>query len=101
MTRTDISHEIARVVELTGNEADEVLDAIVAALTSSLRRGERVEVRRFGSFGIRQRNGRIAHDPNTGERCSVPPKKIVYFRPSQEVVALINRPCPGVGRDGD
>jgi len=54
-------------------------------------RGEKVEIRGFGSFHVRQRRGRIGRNPKTGARVEVPPKKIFYFRPSKELRELIER----------
>jgi integration host factor subunit beta len=56
-----------------------ILESIIIAL----RRDEKVELRGFGSFRIRQRGERIGRNPKTGEQVHVPPKKIPYFKPGK------------------
>jgi integration host factor subunit beta len=63
-----------------------MLDSIVR----SLRSGERVELRGFGSFGTRQHQPRIARNPKTGVRVEVPEKRVSYFKPSKELTNLVN-----------
>jgi len=63
-----------------------MFDSIVRALRS----GDKVEIRRFGSFRIRQRRGRIGRNPKIGTRVEVPPKKIPFFKPSKELRELVD-----------
>jgi integration host factor subunit beta len=56
-----------------------------------LRRGEKIELRGFGSFRLRQREPRKGRNPKTGDRVDVPPKKVPYFKPGKELKELINR----------
>ena len=75
--------EAARIVEL-------ILDSIVRAL----RAGDKVEVRGFGSFRLRQRAPRTGRNPKTGARVDVPAKKIPYFKPSKELKEQVTRVSP-------
>jgi integration host factor subunit beta len=63
-----------------------MLDSIVR----SLRSGDRVEIRGFGSFGTRQRKSRIGRNPQTGARVEVPAKRIPFFKPSRELKNLVD-----------
>jgi integration host factor subunit beta len=56
----------------------------------SLRVGDKIEIRGFGSFRTRQRNPRVGRNPKTGDRVEVPAKKIPFFKPSKELKDLIN-----------
>ena len=48
-----------------------------------------MEIRRFGTFAIRQRGGRMGRNPKTGERVVVGPKKIAFFKPGKELKEII------------
>jgi integration host factor subunit beta len=63
-----------------------VFDSIV----DSLKEGEKIELRGFGSFRIRQRGSRTGRNPKTGARVDVPSKSIPYFKPGKELRELLN-----------
>jgi integration host factor subunit beta len=60
----------------------------------SLRTGDKIEIRGFGSFRTRQRQPRIGRNPKTGARVEVPAKKIPYFKPSKELKDVVNNSGP-------
>ena len=82
MTRADLITEVSRVVEITRKEAEVVVETILESVAQGVRKGDKVELRGFGSFRTRQRAGRIGRNPKTGERVEVPPKTIAFFKPS-------------------
>ena len=57
----------------------------------SLRAGQKIELRGFGSFRLRSRKSRTGRNPKTGEKVEVPSKKIPYFKPGKELKELINK----------
>ena len=59
-------------------------------MVRSLRVGDKIEIRGFGSFRTRQRKPRVGRNPKTGDRVEVPAKKIPFFKPSKELKDLIN-----------
>ena len=65
------------------------MEALLASIVREMREGSRVEVRRFGTFGIRRRRGRVGRNPRTGEQVVVGPKKVVFFKPSKELQEII------------
>ena len=90
MTRDDLIAEVSRVVEITRKESEVVVETILESVAQGVRKGDKVELRGFGSFRTRQRAGRIGRNPKTGERVEVPPKTIAFFKPSKEVLKSIN-----------
>ena len=56
----------------------------------TLSQGERIEIRGFGSFEVRLREPRIAHNPKTGERVDLPARKVVHFKPGVELRNRVN-----------
>lgn len=90
MTKADLIEEVSRVVEVTRKESEIIVETIFESVVKSLRDGDKVEVRGFGSFRTRERRGRIGRNPKSGEKVSVPPKIIPFFKPSKELRDLIN-----------
>src|SRR6202049_2691384 len=90
MTKADLIEEVSRVVEMTRKEAEVIVEAIFDSVVRSLRGGDKIEIRGFGSFRTRQRNARVGRNPKTGARVDVPAKKIPFFKPSKELKDLIN-----------
>jgi len=61
------------------------------SIIEALHRGEKIELRGFGSFRLRKREPRKGRNPKTGDKVDVPPKKVPYFKPGKELKELINR----------
>jgi integration host factor subunit beta len=92
MTKADLIEEVSGVVEMTRKESEAIVEAILDRIVRSLRTGDKVEIRGFGSFRTRQRQPRIGRNPKTGARVDVPAKKIPYFKPSKELKDVVNGP---------
>ena len=90
MTKADLIEEVSRVVEMTRKESEVIVEAIFDSIVRSLRGGDKIEIRGFGSFRTRQRQARVGRNPKTGERVEVPAKKIPYFKPSKELKDVVN-----------
>lgn len=90
MTKADLIEEVSRVVEFTRKESEVIVEAIFDSVVKALREGDKIEIRGFGSFRTRQRQGRIGRNPKTGARVDVPAKRIPYFKPSKELKDLVN-----------
>lgn len=90
MNRADLAEEVARRSELSQTDSEEVVKVVLDSLVGSLRTGERIEIRGFGSFRFRNSEPRQGRNPRTGEQVSVPAKKVVYFKPGKSAKELIN-----------
>jgi len=90
MTKTDITLDLARELGISKKEAKVVLEIILDTMARALRKGERVELRGFGSFNVYTRPARKGRNPATGAPLNVPPKAVPAFRPSKELKSLIN-----------
>lgn len=90
MTKADLIEEVSRVVELTRKESEVIVETIFDSVVSSLRSGDKVEIRGFGSFRTRERKGRIGRNPKSGDKVEVPPKTIPFFKPSKELRDVVN-----------
>ena len=84
MTKADLIDEVSKLAELTRKDSEVIVETIFDSIVRSLRVGDKIEIRGFGSFRTRQRN------PKTGDRVEVPAKKIPFFKPSKELKDLVN-----------
>ena len=91
MTKAELVDEVARVVQLTKKQAETIVNIVFDSIVDSLRAGQKIELRGFGSFRLRSRKSRTGRNPKTGEKVEVPSKKIPYFKPGKELKELINR----------
>src|ERR1051325_5366273 len=98
MTKADLVEEVSRVTELTRKDSEVIVDTLFDSVIKALKTGDKLEVRGFGSFRVRQRNARVGRNPKTGEKVEVPAKRVPYFKPSKELKALINDDGPGTSQ---
>jgi integration host factor subunit beta len=109
MTKAVLVEEVAQVADLTKKHAEVIVETVFRSIIDALHRGEKIELRGFGSFRLRQREPRKGRNPKTGDRVDVPPKRVPYFKPGKELKELINRgqdrssrplatAAPGMGR---
>ena len=90
MTKAALVEEVARVADLTKKHSEVIVDAVVQSIIDALHRGEKIELRGFGSFRLRRREPRKGRNPKTGDRVDVPSKRVPYFKPGKELKELIN-----------
>jgi integration host factor subunit beta len=100
MTKAELVDEVARVVQLTKKQAETIVNIVFDSIVDSLRSGQKIELRGFGSFRLRSRKSRTGRNPKTGEKVEVPSKKIPYFKPGKELKELINKSMGDAGGSG-
>ena len=91
MTKAELVEEVSRVSDLTKKHSEVIVDTVFKSIIEALHRGEKIELRGFGSFRLRKREPRKGRNPKTGDKVDVPPKKVPYFKPGKELKDLINR----------
>ncbi len=89
LTKADLIEEVLRVTELARKESETIVETIFDSIIGALQKGEKIEIRGFGSFRTRERRGRVGRNPKTGEKVEVPAKKIPFFKPSKELDSLL------------
>ena len=101
MTKADLVEEVTQLGDLTRRDGEMIVDTIFDSVIHALRSGDKIEIRGFGSFRIRQRKPRTGRNPKTGAKVDVPAKRVPYFKPSKELRDLVNpkdhSPEPGAG----
>ena len=89
MTRKDLAAKIAEKTGQRQNDVKVVVDKVLEEISQSLSRGERVELRDFGVFKVKERKSRMGRNPKTGEAVPVPARKVVHFKVGKELKELV------------
>jgi integration host factor subunit beta len=91
MIRSELVARIAaQNPHLYAREADAVVDAILDRITEALADGDRVELRDFGTFSVRDREARSVRNPRTGKEAVVPARAHIHFKPGRAMQARLN-----------
>jgi integration host factor subunit beta len=91
MTKRGIIEELlARRPNFSHRQAETIVNAIFDAMSNVLARGQRIEIRGFGSFAVKQRRARQGRNPKTGEVVAVEAKRIPFFRAGKEMRLEVN-----------
>lgn len=91
MTKAELVDEVGREAALTRKHSEVIVEAVFSTIVEALQRGDKIELRGFGSFRVRRRGSRTGRNPKTGEGVVVPAKKVPYFKPGKELRELLNR----------
>lgn len=90
MTKADLVEEVAAVSDLSKKHSELVVNTFFGSIVDSLSRGDKVELRGFGTFKLRRRKARMGRNPRTGEQVHVPAKVVPFFKPGKELRELVN-----------
>lgn len=92
MTRSDLIEKLAELRSISYSVAEAVVLEIFGSMTDTLIAGNRIEIRGFGSFEIREYDGYTARNPKTGEQIEVKPKKLPFFKTGKDLKDRIDTP---------
>ena len=86
MTKSELIAQLAeRFPQLVATDADYAVKMILDAMTDALARGDRIEIRGFGSFALNYRPPRTGRNPKSGEKVHVPEKYVPHFKAGKEL----------------
>ncbi|HRL33799.1 integration host factor subunit beta [Uruburuella suis] len=91
MTKSELMVRLAEVFaekngnQLVAKDIEYSVKVLVDTMTRSLAKGQRIEIRGFGSFDLNHRPARIGRNPKTGEKVDVPEKHVPHFKPGKEL----------------
>jgi integration host factor subunit beta len=91
MIKADLINRIAKEMDIPKQEAEEGVNLFFQSIKDAILKGEEIEIRGFGSFRFRKRTSRSGRNPRTGAPVKVPPKKVLFFKPSKLLKELINK----------
>lgn len=91
MTKRELIGEmVARRKNLAHREAEGIINAMFETMADALERGERIEIRGFGSFAVKRRDARQGRNPRTGATLAVESKRIPFFRVGKDLRLELN-----------
>jgi len=85
MTKADMVNRMARDAKVTKRAAEVALVSALKGIRDSLKKGQKVTLVGFGSFGIGRRKARTGRNPQNGRPIKIPAAKVVRFRPGAEL----------------
>jgi integration host factor subunit beta len=91
LTKAELVDTVSKVSDLTRKHSEVIVDAVFSSIIDALHKGEKIELRGFGSFRIRRRDSRTGRNPKTGAGVLVPAKRVPHFKAGKELRELINR----------
>jgi integration host factor subunit alpha len=83
LTRADLADAVNREVGLSRQESAQLVEAVLDLVAETLVDGEPVKLSSFGSFVLRDKNGRVGRNPKTGQEVPIEPRRVLVFKPSQ------------------
>jgi integration host factor subunit beta len=90
MTKAELVEKVANEINLTKKQTEAIVGIIFQSITDSLAEGDKVELRGFGSFRVRERNSRVGRNPKSGEKVEVPSKKVPFFKAGKELREIVD-----------
>ena len=91
MTKSELIQRIAEInPHLYHRDVERIVNTIFDEITTALSRGDRVELRGFGAFSVKQRDARVGRNPRTGEKVEVEEKVVPYFKTGKQLRERLN-----------
>jgi integration host factor subunit beta len=90
MTKSDLIELVSNKLHLPKGKAELIVNCIFDSMEESLKRGERIEIRGFGSFEIRHYKSYEGRNPRTGDPVEVQPKRLPFFKVGKELKERVN-----------
>ena len=91
MKRSDVIRTLqVQFKNMRASDATAMLDAVVRDMKSAVARGDKIEIRGFGTLQSRTRTNKMGYNPSTGETVYLPASKTILFKPSRELTKKMN-----------
>ena len=90
VNKSDIINSVSRANNLNYSDIEFSIKKLIDFMSSNLYRGERIEIRGFGTFCLHTHRSRIARNPKTGEKIALERRNTVHFKPSKELKSRVN-----------
>lgn len=90
MTKAELVEKVAEDIKLTKKQTEAIVNILFSSITEALSQGDKVELRGFGSFRIRDRNPREGRNPKTGDTVHIPAKKVPFFKAGKELREMVD-----------
>ncbi len=90
VTKADIVERVYEKIGFSKKEASELVELVFNSLKDTLQSGEKIKISGFGNFVVRGKNERVGRNPQTGEQIKISARRVLTFRPSQVLKAMLN-----------
>ena len=90
MTKADIVEKVYEKIGFSKKEASELVELVFGTLKNVLQNGEKVKISGFGNFVVREKRERVGRNPQTGQQIKITARRVLTFRPSQVLKAMLN-----------
>jgi len=90
MNKSDLVKSLAKETDLPMRKAEEIVDTVFNTMADALMAGDRIEVRGFGSFVVKEYEGYTGRNPKTGELIEVQTKRLPFFKTGKELKEKLN-----------
>ena len=90
MNRSDLINELKNETLLSRKDAEKFVETFFDAISDTLMKNDRVEIRGFGSFTVKDYKPYVGRNPKTGTKINVPPKKLPFFKVGKELKKRVN-----------
>ncbi len=91
ITRLDVAEAIYSEIGLSRKDSSEILDMIIDEIVRELSLGQDVKLSSFGTFSLRDKKARTGRNPKTGVEAVISSRRVISFKPSQNMRKIINR----------
>ena len=96
MTKTDLIEKVSlKTTSLTKKQTEIIVNMLFDSIKEALATGDKIEIRGFGSFRVRNRRNREGRNPKTGEIVTVPEKRVPFFKAGKELKEVVDGKAEG------
>src|SRR5215204_1057334 len=97
MTKNNLIDHVSEAMQGTKKDAELAVETVLSGIADALAKGEKVDLRGFGSFQVSGKKERQGRNPRTGETMTIAARNVAVFKPSKELTGRLN----GTSEDGD
>ncbi len=90
MTKADIVEKVYEKIGFSKKESSELVELVFDTMKATLEKAEKIKISGFGNFVVREKEERIGRNPQTGTQIIISARKVLNFRPSQVLKAMLN-----------
>src|SRR3954464_8029947 len=94
LTRADLTEAVFQAVGLSRTDSAQMVEDMLEEVCGALAKSETVKLSSFGTFAVRQKSQRMGRNPKTGDEVPIAPRRVLVFRPSHVLKAVINGQTP-------
>ena len=91
MKKADLIKKVSEKEGIPVKAATTIMDTLFDSMMESLEKGDRIEIRGFGSFAVRHYNAYKGRNPKTGQIVEIPPKRLPFFKVGKELKEMVNK----------